>query len=542
MSPLSEPSLTAALAAVSASLIAPITPSDGENSLSVDVGGTTLVWRLEVKFRLPMTEMPSVFVVPASSAFGLGHVSHTGSVCYSDHEGEGFDPANPENVIAFAVGQAVAVLDNSLQEKEAGNQQELLEEFEGYWASMPNCALVPLSTAPVNGHLYAQVRPSKSKLGRGGEMTLLSLDHGAGGSIKEPRRKAHFFSLVAPATPPINGTPINAAWLRNILAQAGTTAQKISQQKGLHVFLFSQPRAQDEALFGVMFKSTNNGRSTEFTQIQPFGIQRAWRDYLLARTGSAPSKKRIAIIGCGSVGSRVAEQLALSGIDELVLIDHDTLTHDNIYRHVLGLSSVGKRKVDALKQELESQRTGLTVIAYPGTAEQWLRDPALRDGCDNIVLTTGKLALERHITRRAFTERWPQRLVSGWLEPLGVGGHVMASKPGVVGCLECLHTDIGGSRPDMRVALLKPGQKLSRNLTGCGGRFMPYSALHAIETALLICKVVLAGSTGYRCWVGDASEAKSLGFEVTNWHTHCIQRLPEPDVDVAHPDCPCCSS
>ncbi|MCC2636494.1 MAG: UBA/THIF-type binding protein [Moraxellaceae bacterium] len=541
MSSMSGQALAAALAAVDATLISPPELADGQNSLAVEAMGARL-WQLRVDFRLPLTAMPSVYLVPPSEGAGLSHVSHTGSVCYSDHEGEGFDPADVANVIAFAVKQAVAVLNVAYPKKMAGDFQELLDEFEGYWASIGGGSLVALATPPVPDQLYAQVRQEKAKPGRGGGPVLLALDQGTGSDLKLPRRKAHFFRLKQALLPPVNGASIQLSWLSDLLQAAGPSAQSVSQQPGLHVFLFAQPRSQGEALFGLMFKTIRGPQQAEFTQLQPFSIQRTWRDYLLARTGAASQRRRVVIIGCGAIGGRIAEQLALTGLDELVLVDDDYVSHDNIYRHVLGRTSVDKRKVEALKQELESKRTGLDVQVFVGTAEQWLQDPQRRAGCDTIVLATGQLALERTITRRAFDEGWPQLLVSTWLEPLGLGGHVMASRSGVIGCLECLHTDIGGSRPDTRVAFLKSGQAVSRNITGCGGRFMPYSALHATETALLASKVVLAGEPGYRCWAGDATVALAEGFELMPWHARCRQHLAPEIVSVAHQECPCCSS
>lgn len=533
--------LAAALAAVDATLTSSLMLAYGQNSLTVEAMGARQ-WQLRVDFRLPLTVMPTVYLVPPSDGAGLAHVSHTGSVCYSDHEGEGFDPVDVANVLAFAVKQAVSVLNAAYRKRVAGDFQELLDEFEGYWASIEGSSLVSLASSPEAGQLYAQVKQGKAKPGRGGGSVLLALDQGRDSDLKVPRRKAHFFRLNQALLPPINGAPIQSSWLNDLLRAAGPLAQRVSQQPGLHVFLFAQPRSQGEALFGLMFKTIQGPQRAELTQLQPFSLQRTWRDYLLARTGTASQRRRVAIIGCGALGGRIAEQLALSGIDGLVLVDDDYVSHDNIYRHVLGRSSVDKRKVEALKQELETKRSGLDVQVFVGTAEQWLQDPHRRARCDTIVLATGRLALERTITRRAFDEGWPQLLVSTWLEPLGLGGHVMASRAGVMGCLECLHTDIGGSRPDTRVAFLKSGQTVSRNLTGCGGRFMPYSALHATETALLACKVVLAGEPGYRCWAGDPSAALAEDLELMPWHTRCRQQLPPEDVSVAHQECPCCSS
>ena len=50
--------------------------------------------------------------------------------------------------------------------------------------------------------------------------------------------------------------------------------------------------------------------------------------------------KKVVIIGLGSVGSFVANNLSKMGIAKLLLIDPDFLTVDNISRHYLGMDSV----------------------------------------------------------------------------------------------------------------------------------------------------------------------------------------------------------
>ena len=73
-----------------------------------------------------------------------------------------------------------------------------------------------------------------------------------------------------------------------------------------------------------------------------------------ARSGREPGveSKRVAIVGAGSVGSKVAESLLRSGVTRLTLNDGDVMLPDNIERHVLDWRDVGVRKVHALKRRL----------------------------------------------------------------------------------------------------------------------------------------------------------------------------------------------
>lgn len=62
--------------------------------------------------------------------------------------------------------------------------------------------------------------------------------------------------------------------------------------------------------------------------------------------------KGAVIIGCGSVGSLVALELARAGVGKFFLIDNDILKYHNICRHQCGIQDVGKYKVLAVKERI----------------------------------------------------------------------------------------------------------------------------------------------------------------------------------------------
>ena len=61
---------------------------------------------------------------------------------------------------------------------------------------------------------------------------------------------------------------------------------------------------------------------------------------------------KIHIIGCGSVGSTVAENLARCGVKNFTLWDFDVVEPHNIVNQMFTQQDVGKKKVDALKELL----------------------------------------------------------------------------------------------------------------------------------------------------------------------------------------------
>lgn len=60
----------------------------------------------------------------------------------------------------------------------------------------------------------------------------------------------------------------------------------------------------------------------------------------------------VAIVGCGAVGSFLAEQLARSGVGQLTLVDRDTLRHGNCVRHLADERYVNLPKTKAVQRVL----------------------------------------------------------------------------------------------------------------------------------------------------------------------------------------------
>ncbi len=62
--------------------------------------------------------------------------------------------------------------------------------------------------------------------------------------------------------------------------------------------------------------------------------------------------KRAMFIGCGSVGSLVAVELAKAGVGNFMLVDMDVFGYHNICRHQCGIYDVGKYKTDAVAERI----------------------------------------------------------------------------------------------------------------------------------------------------------------------------------------------
>jgi sulfur-carrier protein adenylyltransferase/sulfurtransferase len=83
----------------------------------------------------------------------------------------------------------------------------------------------------------------------------------------------------------------------------------------------------------------------------------------LPATYSVLTKKKVGVVGCGALGSKIAASLARSGVRAFVLIDDDIFKPGNLVRHDLDAGSLGAHKAEALAARLEAITAGVVVSA-----------------------------------------------------------------------------------------------------------------------------------------------------------------------------------
>lgn len=143
---------------------------------------------------------------------------------------------------------------------------------------------------------------------------------------------------------------------------------------------------------------------------------------------------RVGIVGCGSLGSKVAAMLVRAGVRRLTLVDDDLMLAGNVVRHELGATAVGVHKVAALKDRLVEIAGELDVIARAvalggqESAEVTGAAMASLEECDVIVDATADPRCFNLCAAAARAGRRPM----AWAEVFagGLGGIVARVRPG----------------------------------------------------------------------------------------------------------------
>lgn len=158
--------------------------------------------------------------------------------------------------------------------------------------------------------------------------------------------------------------------------------------------------------------------------------------------------KTVCIVGLGSGGSRVAVELAKSGINNLILIDYDTIKPVNLSRHVCGIKDLGRLKINAVKDYLENINQNINITIYNmDIIENVEKFEKVAKNCDLIVAASGAPQSYKTINEISIRNNVPTVYAGVWEK--AIAGYVMRVIPGKTACFNCVHEIILKNAPSI---------------------------------------------------------------------------------------------
>lgn len=154
------------------------------------------------------------------------------------------------------------------------------------------------------------------------------------------------------------------------------------------------------------------------------------------------AKSRVVIVGCGALGTVVAEQLARSGVGFLRLIDRDFVDESNLQRQSLFSEEDARQalpKTVAAKAALHRINSGVSVQAIVADLDAG-NVVKLIDGCDLVIDGCDNFH-SKHVLNDACC-----KLGMSWIYGACVGsyGLSMPIVPGDTACLHCVQDQLPG--------------------------------------------------------------------------------------------------
>lgn len=203
------------------------------------------------------------------------------------------------------------------------------------------------------------------------------------------------------------------------------------------------------------------------------------------------SGKRVLLLGCGSVGSHIAELVARHGAGrlggELALADFDYMQPGNIGRHSLGMESLGKNKAVALKRKLEVILPKIKAISLPGEMSF--------SGYDLVIDATGDQSFNQFLSTGLLVGNIQCPVVYTWVHGAGVGVQAFIQYPDKdTPCLHCINNFEKGTSFSL---LKRDTENTVKNSTGsCSDWSVPYSAATAMHAAALAANLAIDWARG----------------------------------------------
>ena len=520
-------------------IVANLLDSNSASILTVEIPGIKQPWKLSVDCEYKGLELPTVYLAPPRGL--LPHVGYSGIVCVNDGQGLSVDLDLPVDLAAHTLLAAYDMLEEWAADEDT-SKTEFFNELEGYWAGLPG-AFRGHSTFEVDGNdrLISAYEDRKYKAPKW-HFAERSTQPREIDANKLQAQRGLYVHLDELPTPPAYPEQLTHDYVETLCAAFSPAQRELwdamvgpsNNGPKRCVLLVSVPRqAGGRSLVGAAF-AVYKRKLERRARVVPLTARRQTASHMRERGGASLEllRKHVAVLGCGAVGSVVADTLAAAGVGKLTLVDVDEYSEDNVFRHVLDPVYIGLPKTLGLQHQLQTRYPGLTVESAAITAQQWFNATNL-ENIDGVVLAFGAPSIERSFAR-AFRKRNCQLpVVFTWLEALDLGGHSVLMWAGKPGCLDCLYRDEEGS-PSLhpRTSFLEPNQHVTRNLTGCASVFVPYGALQARKTGLMAAEQMLSALAGdapertYSYWVGQGIQAQERGLRMTPWWATASTEAP----------------
>jgi molybdopterin/thiamine biosynthesis adenylyltransferase len=504
----------------------------------ITIEGKDVVLAIGFDDRFPYSK-PLIFIRPSTILGLLPHVEQDGYVCYTD-DNIVIDNTRPFDVIEDALGLAILTIKKGINKDNFG---DFIEEIKDYW--IRNEKLSDSSTILsqiIASDEVKKIRWSHLKFGSKKRILIGENDESVNNLCTRFCKTSRLLTTIKSAIyiPISDGASIlpksySEFWtiseFEEILKQQLTDKQKtdlnqiigrwkkVNKSEFLILGVYSKSGVQFLGLEFCNIKSKNHPLFSESSSIiKPINLINTEKEILIARNGeNSIQDKRILVIGCGSIGSRIAPELMSIGIEKLTIIDDDFLYFENIYRHQLGIESTYKNKAKALGLMLESRFPHGKLMVYESKIENLLINETIKlNEFDLIISATGDNNVNFVLNEFLLKLTNAPPIIYSWNEPYGIGGHNLLIINQKEGCYRCLFNDLVN-----RASFCESGQSFIKKVAGCSSGFVPFSSLDSLKTTLgcleIVNDVFRSGlkKNVLRSWKGDKKEFINAGYKLS---------------------------
>lgn len=231
----------------------------------------------------------------------------------------------------------------------------------------------------------------------------------------------------------------------------------------------------------------------------------------------ALSDKHVLIVGVGSIGSTIADMAARAGVGKLTQVDPETLSVENLARHILTSRWIGKPKVAGMAAHISEINPGCQAISIADRFDPNVFGEPRRvntfgsDGCterhlsfgkpDVIVAATDSYQCSSRVNAYSLAANVPAVFGGVW-GPARVA-EILYSIPGKTACYECF------------ASFRKEAREIPRDPESYKDPNIDVTKVPGQEG--LWCNVLMAASLQFQVVLGLFGLLDNIDFEHTLW-------------------------
>ncbi|WP_288398382.1 E2/UBC family protein [uncultured Acinetobacter sp.] len=493
----------------------------------------------------PSIHLPLAYILEKPEKFNdvlLPHINFGWYLCYVQELEADWNPNDLDGTYSFIDHQIQLTLNNSVKSISNGEieQVELEGEFSAYWQAK-NCAYSLSNFNDLTDSLAFLTENQKLNDKNFKEWVLYHknqeeqykkwLEQRSLTKIDSTKVSTRVVKIRPNRLSGINWPPKNFKELISWLADVDHNAKAflidyfvkypvknhlllldVDKQDTLGLMLELNLNATQLSTYAHSKKNTKkNGRKVQhtiissllagknaFNQFKRLSFVKADQQTIINRNRRRPavgdlSSKKIALIGCGTIGGYLSELLLKSGAGvnkgKLDLYDFDTYQPQNFGRHSLTSCDFGKSKASALKDKL-NQSTHLSTNIRDFQCSFPLESKVLQY-YDIIIDATGRPPIAKrlaYLIRNLQLTNTPI-LIHGFNDGNGRASKVFIDYS--IACINCLNKDPAFYKNSVDLRFLHLSE-LNEKKVSCGSTYTPYDAAVSITTAALIQEAALS--------------------------------------------------
>lgn len=487
----------------------------------------------------------------------MPHVGVNGELCYFMPGAVILDRYDPALAIAQCLNQASSVL-NQIATDPYYRLSDIQDEFLSHWEFGQASAPWPVLLATISddmayaNYVLINVRSERRAVIASDPMEVRSVANALGGEVESKTScKCWLFKTkVLPAVPEKMPETVKDlfVWLQQWDRGIYGGVQRVLERERDYL-------AHSFVTFAVSTPLGWLGFGFDLDQIKRLGAKNRpalYKQYLHGKGGASPilrlsvtdispsfvhsrnlefpdlRDKHIALVGCGAIGSYLAQALvrlgAGSGRGSLALVDHDVLQPDNLGRHALGYPGLFQHKAAALRDELFRQfPTAAVNVALKDVREY----PPLF-AADLLIDATGEESVSELLNGLRLARKTKMPILHVWIKGNGESVQTLWADHSGHGCFRCLKITDEHSHRKERFPVLREGQFPRKRRIGCNA-FTPYAVSSPMTAAALAADAVID-------WIkGDPSPR----FRTRSAENANVHPVKNQNISRLH-NCPAC--